>query len=62
MLEDQDVVILILYYAQDGEDFIWPDAAVQAVTALEKASHDSLYSDYQKYNQKLRQLSFNLRV
>ncbi|KAI3422734.1 uncharacterized protein J3R85_011819 [Psidium guajava] len=40
---------------------IWPDAAVSAVTALEKASHQTLSSDFQKYNQKLRQLLFNLK-
>ncbi|XP_022737040.1 uncharacterized protein LOC111289940 isoform X2 [Durio zibethinus] len=41
--------------------FPWPDAAIPAVTALEKASHDTLSSDFQKYNQKLRQLVFNLK-
>ncbi|KAE8727727.1 hypothetical protein F3Y22_tig00005406pilonHSYRG00496 [Hibiscus syriacus] len=44
-----------------GKSFTWPDAAVAAVTALEKASHDVLSSDFQKYNQKLRQLEFNLK-
>ncbi|PRQ17687.1 putative BAH domain, transcription elongation factor S-II, central domain-containing protein [Rosa chinensis] len=43
-----------------GKPFHWPDDAVRAATALEKASHDSLSSDYQKYNQKLRSLSYNL--
>ncbi|KAE8732314.1 hypothetical protein F3Y22_tig00002237pilonHSYRG01639 [Hibiscus syriacus] len=45
-----------------GKSFTWPDAAVTAVTALEKASHEALSSDFQKYNQKLRQLEFNLKV
>lgn len=40
----------------------WPDTAVSAVAALEKASHEALSSDFQKYNQKMRQLSFNLAV
>ncbi|KAK9276313.1 hypothetical protein L1049_005844 [Liquidambar formosana] len=40
---------------------LWPDAAVPAVTALEQASHDALSSDFQKYNQKMRQLVFNLK-
>ncbi|KAL4592576.1 hypothetical protein LXL04_005576 [Taraxacum kok-saghyz] len=40
---------------------VWPDDAVVAVSALEKASHESLSSDYQKYNQKMRQLWFNLK-
>ncbi|XVE57890.1 hypothetical protein DITRI_Ditri04bG0126400 [Diplodiscus trichospermus] len=47
--------------SNSGEFFPWPDAAVPAVTALEKASHDALSSDFQKYNQKLRQLVFNLK-
>ncbi|XP_059661790.1 protein REPRESSOR OF VERNALIZATION 1 [Cornus florida] len=41
--------------------FIWPDAAVPAVAALEKASHEALSSDFLKYNQKMRQLMFNLK-
>ncbi|XP_027360623.1 uncharacterized protein LOC113868864 [Abrus precatorius] len=46
---------------KSSKSFIWPDAAVSAVVALEKASHDSLSSDSTKYNQKLRQLDFNLK-
>ncbi|KAL8556818.1 hypothetical protein ACS0TY_004331 [Phlomoides rotata] len=41
--------------------FDWPDAAVPAVAALEKAAHDSLSSDFGKYNQKMRSLMFNLK-
>ncbi|KAJ7944920.1 Bromo-adjacent-like (BAH) domain protein [Quillaja saponaria] len=41
--------------------FIWPDASIPAIVALEKASHDALGTDFQKYNQKLRQLLFNLK-
>ncbi|XP_042506618.1 uncharacterized protein LOC122082876 [Macadamia integrifolia] len=39
----------------------WPDAAVSAVTALERVSHETLASDFTKYNQKMRQLVFNLK-
>nr|XP_043635352.1 uncharacterized protein LOC122606573 [Erigeron canadensis]XP_043635361.1 uncharacterized protein LOC122606573 [Erigeron canadensis] len=39
----------------------WPDDAVRVVAALEQASHESLSSDYQKYNQKMRQLCFNFK-
>ncbi|XP_043717947.1 uncharacterized protein LOC122665872 isoform X2 [Telopea speciosissima] len=39
----------------------WPDAAVLAVTALERVSHETLASDFTKYNQKMRQLVFNLK-
>ncbi|XP_050227944.1 uncharacterized protein LOC126677398 isoform X2 [Mercurialis annua] len=45
---------------KSGKTFLWPDDAVNAVTALEKASHE-LSSDFQKYNQKLRSLQFNLK-
>ncbi|KAK7399211.1 hypothetical protein VNO78_10390 [Psophocarpus tetragonolobus] len=46
---------------QSSKSFVWPDIAVPAVVALEKASHDTFSLDYQKYNQKLRQLVFNLK-
>ncbi|XP_039118107.1 LOW QUALITY PROTEIN: uncharacterized protein LOC120254026 [Dioscorea cayenensis subsp. rotundata] len=39
----------------------WPDTAVSAIAALEKASFDAFSSDFQKYNQKMRQLDFNLK-
>lgn len=41
--------------------FRWPDSAVTAIVALEKASHETFISDFSKYNQKMRQLSFNLK-
>ncbi|KAJ4957193.1 hypothetical protein NE237_013976 [Protea cynaroides] len=43
-----------------GDEAI-PDAAVSAVTALERGSHETLGSDFTKYNQKMRQLVFNLK-
>ncbi|KAL2337239.1 hypothetical protein Fmac_011685 [Flemingia macrophylla] len=46
---------------KSSESFIWPDAVVSAVVALEKASYEALSSDSMKYNQKLRQLAFNLQ-
>ncbi|KAH9686381.1 Bromo-adjacent (BAH) domain-containing protein [Citrus sinensis] len=45
----------------NGNSFLWPVTAIAAVTALEKASHDALSSDFQKHNQKLHQLLFNLK-
>ncbi|XP_038971116.1 uncharacterized protein LOC103705583 [Phoenix dactylifera] len=39
----------------------WPDDAVPAITALERATHETLGPDFQKYNQKMRQLDFNLK-
>ncbi|XP_043810047.1 uncharacterized protein LOC110604214 isoform X2 [Manihot esculenta] len=47
--------------SKSSKTFCWPDAAVAAVSALEKASHEALSFDFQKYNQKLRQLQFNLK-
>ncbi|XP_078439795.1 bromo-adjacent homology (BAH) domain-containing protein [Wolffia australiana] len=47
--------------SKDGEGLIWPDVAVSAVTGLEKTVHEALGSDFQKYNQKMRQLDFNLK-
>nr|CAD1834831.1 unnamed protein product [Ananas comosus var. bracteatus] len=47
--------------SNDGEKNYWPDVAVQAITALERATHEALGSDFQKYNQKMRQLDFNLK-
>ncbi|XP_020550682.1 uncharacterized protein LOC105164231 isoform X1 [Sesamum indicum] len=44
-----------------GGSFDWPDAAVPVVAALENAAHDTLSADFQKYNQKMRQLAFNLK-
>ncbi|XP_026457709.1 uncharacterized protein LOC113358373 isoform X2 [Papaver somniferum] len=40
---------------------LWPDAAVTAIVALEQASHDAFSGDFQKYNQKMRQLHYNLK-
>lgn len=53
---------LQLFVRQVDNQLKWPDSAVSAVTALEKASHEALSTDFTKYNQKLRQLCFNLKV
>ncbi|CAL1375344.1 unnamed protein product [Linum trigynum] len=44
---------------KDSKSFPWPDAAVPAVSDLERVTHETLSAD--KYNQKLRQLVFNLK-
>ncbi|XP_042460685.1 uncharacterized protein LOC122044225 [Zingiber officinale] len=44
-----------------GENIYWPDTAVWVVTSLERVAHEALSSDFQKYNQKMRQLDFNLK-
>ena len=47
---------------QINADLVWPDDAVAAVTGLEKVAFDTLGSDMHKYNLKMRQLEFNLKV
>lgn len=42
-------------------DLLWPEAAVAAVTSLERTAYESLSSDMHKYNLKMRQLEFNLK-
>ncbi|KAL6549983.1 hypothetical protein OROMI_020471 [Orobanche minor] len=49
------------FHDKGDASFVWPDAAVPAMAALEKAAHDTLSADFQKYNQKMRQLTFNLK-
>lgn len=44
-----------------ADDLLWPEAAVAAVTSLEKTAYESLSSDMHKYNIKMRQLEFNLK-
>ncbi|XP_047306700.1 uncharacterized protein LOC124910128 [Impatiens glandulifera] len=41
--------------------FLWPDAAVAAVTALEKAAHETHSSNFLMYNQKMNQLLVNMK-
>ncbi|KAI3990542.1 hypothetical protein MKX01_022842 [Papaver californicum] len=45
----------------EKETALWLDAAVTAIVALEQASHDAFSGDFQKYNQKMRQLHYNLK-
>ncbi|KAG5383994.1 hypothetical protein IGI04_035464 [Brassica rapa subsp. trilocularis] len=45
----------------NDESFLWPDAAVSPVCALELAINVSYASDYSKYNQRIRTLAFNLK-
>ncbi|PKA53193.1 hypothetical protein AXF42_Ash009923 [Apostasia shenzhenica] len=45
----------------DGQKMDWPNAAVSVITTLEKALHELLGADLLKYNQKVRQLTFNFK-
>lgn len=47
--------------SKDVVPFCWPDSAVPAVASLENAVHEAFPSDHQKYNQKMRQMTFNLK-
>ncbi|CAA0831552.1 bromo-adjacent homology (BAH) domain-containing protein [Striga hermonthica] len=47
--------------SEDGGSFDWPGGAISPIVALEKAASDALSADFQKYNQKMRQLTFNLK-
>jgi len=53
---------LPFFTLQNSKPFVWPDVAVPAVVSVEKALHGAFSSDYQKYRQKLRQLTFNFKV
>lgn len=55
-------IIYQILYLQSAGRICWPDDAVPAITALERATHETLGLDFQKYNQKMRQLDFNLKV
>ncbi|XP_058733609.1 uncharacterized protein LOC131605248 [Vicia villosa] len=46
---------------KSSKSFVWPDAAVSAIISFEKASNEAFSTEFQKYNQKLRQLDFNLK-
>jgi hypothetical protein len=51
-----------LLILQVHTDLAWPGDAVVAVTGLEKVAFDTLGVDMHKYNLKMRQLEFNLKV
>lgn len=54
-----------MFFAQGEGRLAWPEvasAAVQVVSSLERLSYDSLGSDLHKYNLKMRQLDFNVKV
>lgn len=54
-----------MFLAQGEGRLAWPEvapAAVQVVSSLERLSYDSLGSDLHKYNLKMRQLDFNVKV
>lgn len=41
---------------------VWPESAISAASALEKFAHEFHDTDHHKYNLKMRQLDFNLKV
>jgi len=61
--EDYNEFIIYHFFTlQNSKSFVWPDDAVQAVVALEKASHDTFSPNYQNYSEKIQNLAFNLKV
>jgi len=53
---------LPFFTLQNSKSFVWPDIAVKAVVALEKASHDTFSPNFQNYSEKIQNLAFNLKV
>jgi hypothetical protein len=54
---------MIFYlFNQDNEKSYAPDVVVQIMVALERSAYEALGNDFLKYNQKLRQLVFNIKV
>ncbi|KAF0920039.1 hypothetical protein E2562_032613 [Oryza meyeriana var. granulata] len=46
---------------EDNEKSYAPDVVVSIMASLERSTHEALGSDFLKYNQKLRQLLFNIK-
>uniref|UniRef100_A0ACD5VFB4 Uncharacterized protein n=1 Tax=Avena sativa TaxID=4498 RepID=A0ACD5VFB4_AVESA len=45
----------------DNENSYPPDVVVSIMASLERSTYDAFPSDFQKYNQKMRKLEFNIR-
>ncbi|KAM0842617.1 hypothetical protein ACQ4PT_058256 [Festuca glaucescens] len=45
----------------DNENSYPPDVVVSIMASLERATYDAFPSDFQKYNQKMRKLEFNIK-
>ena len=57
------VITMIFYvFNQDNEKSYAPDVVVPIMVALERSAYEALGNDFLKYNQKLRQLVFNIKV
>jgi hypothetical protein len=55
--------MMILYvFNQDNEKSYTYDVIVPIMVALERSAFEALGNDFSKYNQKLRQLIFNIKV
>ncbi|XP_015688319.2 uncharacterized protein LOC102709893 isoform X2 [Oryza brachyantha] len=46
---------------EDNEKSYAPDVVISIMASLERSTYEALGSDFQKYNQKLRQLLFNIK-
>ncbi|KAE8766777.1 Transcription factor S-II domain containing protein [Hordeum vulgare] len=45
----------------DNENSYAPDVVVSIMASLERSTYDALHADFQKYNQKMRKLEFNIK-
>jgi hypothetical protein len=49
-------------FNQENEKSYGLDVVVEIMVALERSAYEALGTDFGKYNQKLRQLLFNIKV
>lgn len=57
------ITVMIFYLLnQENEKSYPPEVVVPIMVALESSAYEALGNDYAKYNQKLRQLLFNIKV
>ncbi|VAH60748.1 unnamed protein product [Triticum turgidum subsp. durum] len=47
--------------SSDNENSYPPDVVVSIMASLERSTYDALHADFQKYNQKMRKLEFNIK-
>jgi hypothetical protein len=56
------MMIFFSFCNQNNEKTYVLDDVVPIIVALERSAFEALGTDFLKYNQKLRQLSFNIKV
>lgn len=56
------MIIFLFFFDQDKNESYALDVAIPIIVALERSAYEALGSDSRKYNQKLRQLCYNIKV